>query len=76
MVRGVTVGALHVLGVYLVVRAVVEPFAIDLTDPVTYERDWGGPPLIGVLAVHCLPGLVALVLMVRYWRARRRPPAT
>jgi hypothetical protein len=69
--RVAVVVLLHVLGGYLVLRALVEPFAIDVTDAATYERDWGGPTLAGVLAVHCLPGLAALVLMVRYRRARR-----
>lgn len=49
-----------VLGAYLVVRAIAEPFVIDMTDPGTYANDWGGPSLIGVLAVHCGPGIVAL----------------
>jgi hypothetical protein len=62
---------LYLVGAYLVVRAVAEPFVIDVTDPDTYARDWGGPHLAGVLAVHCLPGLVALVAMVRHWRSRR-----
>jgi len=56
---------LWILGVYLVVRAAIEPFVIDMSDPATYRRDWGGPHLAGVLAVHCGPGVVAAVLMVR-----------
>ncbi|MFC3503586.1 hypothetical protein ACFOOK_21795 [Micromonospora krabiensis] len=52
-----------VLGAYLVVRAIVEPFVIDLSDPATYRDDWGGPSLAGVLAVHSGPGVVAAVLM-------------
>jgi len=58
------------VGLYLIGRAVAEPFLIDMTDPATYRLDWGGPSLAGVLAVHCGPGLVALALMVR---ALRRP---
>ncbi|WP_213003002.1 hypothetical protein [Winogradskya consettensis] len=42
---------------------------IDLSDPATYRNDWGGPHLIGVLAVHALPGILALAAMV--WRVRR-----
>jgi hypothetical protein len=71
--RRVGVVLLHVLGGYLVLRALVELFTLDVTDPATYARDWGGPSLVGVLAVHCVPGLVALTLMVRYWRAHRTP---
>ena len=70
-VRKAAVVVLYLVGAYMVLRAVVEPFVIDVTDPDTYARDWGGPHLAGVLAVHCLPGLVALVLVVRHWRSRR-----
>ena len=49
-----------ILGVYLVGRAIVEPFVINASDPSTYHNDWGGPSLAGVLAVHCGPGLLAL----------------
>ncbi|WP_203836967.1 hypothetical protein [Winogradskya humida] len=61
---------LWIVGLYFVGRAVVEPFVIDLSDPATYRNDWGGPHLIGVLAVHALPGILALAAMV--WRVRRR----
>ena len=63
---------LWILGGYLIVRAVIEPFVIDVTDPATYRHDWGGPHLAGVLAVHCVPGIVAAALMVRAVRARGR----
>ncbi|MDI6098341.1 hypothetical protein QLQ12_06965 [Actinoplanes sp. NEAU-A12] len=60
-------GLLRVLGVllamYLVVRAVAEPFVIDMTDPSTYRDDWGGPSLAGVLAVHCGPGVLAAMFL-------------
>ncbi|HEX5495002.1 MAG TPA: hypothetical protein VFX70_10555 [Mycobacteriales bacterium] len=48
-----------------------------MTDPTTYRKDWGGPHLLGVLAVHCGPGLVAAVVMVGGLvrrRALRRGP--
>jgi hypothetical protein len=60
-----------VLGCYLIVRAVVEPFVIDFGDPATYRKDWGGPSLAGVLAVHCLPGILAAVLIGRALVRRR-----
>jgi hypothetical protein len=47
-----------VLGLYLTGRAIAEPFVIHWGDPASYRNDWGGPSLIGVLAVHCLPGLI------------------
>lgn len=59
------------LGLYLIVRAIVEPFVIDMHDPSTYHLDWGGPHLVGVLAVHCLPGVVSAVLIIRWLRSRR-----
>jgi hypothetical protein len=58
-VRRAAVIAGLALGVYLIARAVAEPFVIDMTDPATYRDDWGGPSLLGVLAVHCGPGLLA-----------------
>jgi len=63
-----------VLGVYLMARAVAELFLLDMSDPASYRDDWGGPGLLGVLAVHCGPGLLALILSVyvglRYRRRR------
>jgi hypothetical protein len=43
---------------------------IDMGDPATYRHDWGGPSLIGVLAVHC--GAVLLVIGYAAVRLRRR----
>jgi hypothetical protein len=67
--RGIAVlGA--VLGVVLIVRAIAEPFVIDMSDSATYRDDWGGPSLAGVLAVHMLPGLIAAAVFV--WAVTRR----
>jgi hypothetical protein len=60
------------LGLFLVVRAVLEPFSIDSSDPATYRDDWGGPSLIGVLVVHVGPGVVAGALGAIIARRRRR----
>jgi hypothetical protein len=72
--RKIVMGFGVLLGLYLIARAVVEPFMIDMTDPASYRRDWGGPSLAGVLAVHCGPGLVSAVLigrgLRRWWRGR------
>jgi hypothetical protein len=66
------------LGLYLIVRAVAEPFVIDMSNPATYRNDWGGPSLVGVLLVHCGPGLVAAVViavvLVRRRSSRRAQP--
>lgn len=59
-----------VLGAYFVARAVAEPFVIDMGDPATYASDWGGPSLLGVLAVHCGPGLLALGVAFALLRRR------
>jgi hypothetical protein len=63
-------GVLWFVGIYFVVRALAEPFVIDLNDPATYRDDWGGPHLAGVLLVHCGLGVVAAALMA--WRLMRR----
>lgn len=54
-----------VLGGFFIVRALLEPFLIDFSDPSSYENDWGGPSLIGVLLIHMGPGVIAAVLLVR-----------
>ena len=59
------------IGLYLIVRAVAEPFVIDLSDPATYRNDWGGPGLFGVLLVHCGPGVVAAVVIAMALLRRR-----
>lgn len=50
--------AATVVGLYLTGRAVAEFFVIHWGDAASYRNDWGGPSLAGVLAVHCLPGLI------------------
>jgi hypothetical protein len=59
------------LGLFLIIRAVAEPFVIDLSDPATYRNDWGGPSLFGVLLVHCGPGVVAAVAIAMTLFRRR-----
>jgi len=61
-----------VVALFLIVRALAEPFVIDLSDPATYRNDWGGPGLAGVLAVHCGPGILAAVLLIRALAVRRQ----
>lgn len=72
-------GLLWFAGIYFVARAIAEPFVIDVNDPATYQYDWGGPHLAGVLLVHCGLGVIAAALMA--WRLMRRwsrklPPAS
>ncbi|HEY6596860.1 MAG TPA: hypothetical protein VI011_22570 [Asanoa sp.] len=80
--KRVLIGLGLLLAAYLIVRAIIEPFVIDFSDPATYDKDWGGPHLAGVLAVHCGPGLLAAALIAWWWvRLRKRrtrrgsPPA-
>lgn len=63
-----------VVGAYLIVRAIAELFVIDYSDPASYQNDWGGPSLAGVLLVHCGPGIVAAALMIWALRKRRARP--
>ncbi|HEY0536550.1 MAG TPA: hypothetical protein VGD29_33610 [Actinoplanes sp.] len=70
MLKKLTLAFGLLLGFYLIVRAIIEPFLIDLHDPSTYHLDWGGPHLAGVLTVHCLPGVVSAVLIARWLRGR------
>ena len=66
----------YLAGAFFVARAVAEIAIIDYSDSTSYEHDWGGPSLAGVLAVHCLPGAIAAALMI--WGAvrLRRPRGT
>ena len=74
--RKVAWGIAIVLGLFFLVRAIAELVVIDFSDPATYRDDWGGPSLVGVLLVHCGPGLVAAALaaVVFVRRSRRRRP--
>jgi hypothetical protein len=69
--KKILVGIGVVFGAYLIVRAIFEPFVIDMSDPSTYEADWGGPSLAGVLLVHCGPGVVSAIIFAILLRRRR-----
>jgi len=66
---GIPVGSL--LGLYAVGRAVAEFFVVNYSDPASYAKDWGGPSLAGVFAVHAGPG-VAVLIGAGVWLYRRR----
>ena len=61
------------IAAFFIVRAIVELFAIDFSDPSSYADDWGGPSLAGVLLVHCGLGVVAAIALVLWWRRRSSP---
>ena len=69
--KRVGLAATALLGLYLTGRAVVELFVIHWGNPASYRNDWGGPNLAGVLAVHCLPGLILPGYIA--WRICRKP---
>ncbi|MFJ9623830.1 hypothetical protein [Streptomyces sp. NPDC101181] len=54
------------LAIYLVARGIAEFFILDYSDPSSYAQDWGGPYLLGVLAVHSGPGLLVLAAAITY----------
>jgi hypothetical protein len=60
------------LGLFFLVRAIAELVVIDFSDPATYRDDWGGPSLVGVLLVHCGPGLLVVALGVVYVVRRQK----
>ena len=58
-----------VVGIFFIVRAVVDLLTINYSDPSSYADDWGGPSLAGVLLVHCGLGLIAAVWIGLFlWR--------
>ncbi len=64
-----------VAGVYLAARAIAEFWTVDYANPASYRHSWGGPSLLGVLAVHSGPGLAILAVAAVWlhrWRARQR----
>ena len=71
VLRNVVTTLAVILAVFLIIRAIVELFVIDFSDPSSYASDWGGPSLVGVLIVHCLPGVLAAIGLVVWWRRRR-----
>jgi hypothetical protein len=68
VLRKVLVGLGLIVGLYLIGRAIVEPFVITFSDPSTYRNDWGGPSLAGVLSIHCGFGLLSAALIVAWLR--------
>jgi hypothetical protein len=76
--RKVLVALGVIVGIFFIVRAVVELLTIDYSDPSSYAADWGGPSLAGVLFVHCVLGLIAAiwigVFLRRRWSGRSSEP--
>jgi hypothetical protein len=64
-----------ILGMFFIIRAVVEVLTIDYSDPASYADDWGGPGLAGVLLVHCGLGLMSLIAIGAYAWRRSHPPS-
>lgn len=73
--RKIGIALALVVGAFFIVRAVVELLTIDYSNPSSYADDWGGPSLVGVLLVHVGPGILALLMIVAFWRrSRTRTP--
>ncbi len=70
--RAVGVGLVAAIGLYFVARGILEFWVVDFSDPSSYADDWGGPSLIGVLAVHSGPGLLVIAGALLWWRQRRQ----
>jgi len=62
----------YVLGIYLIIRAIVELVITDYGNSASYKNDWGGPTLIGVLAVHVVPGIIAFYLIIQHQKNRKK----
>jgi hypothetical protein len=63
-------------GLFLIARAIVELFVVDMGSPASYRNDWGGPSLFGVLLVHVGPGVIAaVVIAIMMLRRRSARPA-
>jgi len=60
----------NVFGFYLIVRAIAEPFVIDMSDPATCRQDCGGTAPRRRSRRALWPGRVAAALMV--WVIVRR----
>ncbi len=59
------------VALYAVGRGIAEFWAVNYSDPASYEHSWGGPSLAGVFAVHSGPGFV-IVIAAAWWLVRRR----
>jgi len=62
---GMALGGL--LGIYLISEGVAELWRIDFSRPETYQRDWGGPHLAGVLIVHSGPAVLIVIGALMYF---------
>ena len=71
-VRTLGLGVAGLLALYLVGRGIAEFFTIHYNDPASYAKDWGGPSLAGVFAVHTGPAVVIVAASVVYLVRRRR----
>jgi len=65
-----------IVAIYLVGRGVAEFFVINYGRSSSYRNHWGGPSLVGVLAVHSGPAAIVVggtvVALTKRFRNRRR----
>jgi hypothetical protein len=69
--RAICIPVGTVVALYAVGRGVAEFFVVNYSDPASYAKDWGGPSLAGVFAVHAGPG-AAVLIAAGVWLYRRR----
>jgi hypothetical protein len=69
-IKAIGIPAGSLIGLYAVGRAIAEFFIINYDAPASYAKDWGGPSLPGVFAVHAGPG-VAVLIGAGVWLYRR-----
>ena len=71
-VRALGLGIAGLLAIYLVGRGIAEFFTVHYNDPASYAKDWGGPSLAGVFAVHTGPAVAIVAGSIVYLIRRRR----
>lgn len=74
LLRTAAVTLVGTVALYLVGRGIAELFIVPYSDPRAYSHDWGGPTLLGVLAVHTGPAVILVVAsaLLLFRRRRRR----
>ena len=70
--RSIGLAIAGLLALYLVGRGIAEFFTINYSDPASYAKDWGGPSLAGVFAVHTGPAVAIVTASAVYLYVRRR----
>jgi hypothetical protein len=65
-VRAIGLAIAGLFALYLVGRGIAEFFTVNYSDPASYAKDWGGPSLAGVFAVHTGPAAAIVLASLTY----------